>query len=86
MLNDHRQLSRRRFLRAFASAPIASGPGSWVIRPDWANAVEGPIRIGSATDLTGALGFAGNTDANVARMVVNEIKRLVVCWGAPSSS
>ncbi|MEK9282323.1 substrate-binding protein [Bradyrhizobium sp. ISRA442] len=85
MLNDHRQLSRRRLLGnfAFASAAIAAGPGSWVIRPDWANAAEGPIRIGIATDLTGALGFAGNTDANVARMVVNEINETGGLLGRP---
>jgi len=37
------KLSRRRFLGnfAFASAAIATGTGSWVIRPDWANAAEG---------------------------------------------
>lgn len=75
MINDSQQLSRRRFLRnaAVASAAVAIGPGSWVIRPDWANAAEGPIRLGIATDLTGSLGFAGNTDANVARMIVKEI-------------
>lgn len=75
MINASQQLSRRRFLRnfAFASAAIAIGPGSWVIRPAWANAAEGPIRVGIATDLTGSLGFAGNTDANVARMIVKEI-------------
>lgn len=75
MLNDSMTFSRRRFLQnfAFTSAAIAVGPGSWVIRPDWANAAEGPIRLGIATDLTGALGFAGNACANVARMIVKEI-------------
>ena len=69
------KLSRRRFLGnfAFTSAPIATGTGSWVIRPDWANAAEGPIKLGIATDLTGPIGYAGNADANVARMVVKEI-------------
>ncbi|WP_434733034.1 substrate-binding protein [Rhizobium sp. YTUHZ044] len=85
MLNDSMKLSRRRFLQnfAFASAAIAVGPGSWVIRPDWANAAEGPIKLGIATDLTGALGFAGNTNANVARMVVKEINDAGGLLGRP---
>ena len=49
--------TRRRFLSnfAFASGAIATGLGSWVIRPDWANATEAPIKVGIATDLTGPI-------------------------------
>ncbi|MDK4742973.1 substrate-binding protein [Rhizobium sp. CNPSo 3464] len=85
MINGGMKFSRRRFLHnfAFASAAIAVGPGSWVIRPGWANAAEGPIKLGIATDLTGALGFAGNTDANVARMVVKEINDAGGLLGRP---
>ncbi|MGA2344039.1 MAG: ABC transporter substrate-binding protein [Steroidobacteraceae bacterium] len=79
------KLSRRRFLGnfAFASAAIATGTGSWVIRPDWANAAEGPIKLGIATDLTGSLGYAGKADANVARMVVKEINDAGGLLGRP---
>jgi ABC-type branched-subunit amino acid transport system substrate-binding protein len=75
MLRDTTQLNRRRFLSnfAFASTALATGAGSWVIRPDWANAAEGPIKFGIATDLTGPLGYAGNADANTAKMLVKQI-------------
>ncbi|MFI0846519.1 substrate-binding protein [Mesorhizobium sp. IMUNJ 23232] len=85
MSTDSRQMNRRRFLHnlAFASTAIATGPGSWVIRPDWANAAEGSIKIGVATDLTGSLAFNGNTDANVARMLVKEINDAGGLLGRP---
>lgn len=69
------EMSRRGFLQrsAWTAGAIATGVGSWVIRPDWANAAAGPIKVGIATDLTGAMAFAGNADANVAKMVVKEI-------------
>jgi ABC-type branched-subunit amino acid transport system substrate-binding protein len=75
MFNDSSNLSRRRFLGnfAFASTAIATGVGSWVIRPDWANAAQGPIKVGIATDLTGPIAYSGNADANVAKMIVKEI-------------
>jgi ABC-type branched-subunit amino acid transport system substrate-binding protein len=75
MFNHNNHLSRRRFLGnfAFASTAIATGVGSWVIRPDWANAAAGPIKVGIGTDLTGPIGYAGNADANVAKMVVKQI-------------
>src|SRR5258705_4475807 len=75
MFSDRSNLSRRRFLSniAFASTAIATGVGSWVVRPDWANAASDPIKVGIATDLTGPIGYAGNADANVAKMVIKEI-------------
>ncbi|MEQ1954694.1 substrate-binding protein [Mesorhizobium sp. CN2-181] len=85
MSNNAHRINRRRFLHnfAFVSAAIATGPASWVIRPEWANAAEGPIKLGIATDLTGSLGFLGNTDANVARMVVKEINDAGGLLGRP---
>jgi ABC-type branched-subunit amino acid transport system substrate-binding protein len=67
-------LSRRRLLHsaAWAGGTIATRIGGWVIRPGWASA-QGPIKVGIATDLTGAIGYAGNANANVARMVVADI-------------
>ena len=43
MFADRLDLTRRRFLSGFAftAGAIAPGAGSWVIRPDWANAAEG---------------------------------------------
>ncbi len=85
MSKQNSNLSRRRFLGnfAFASTAIATGVGSWVVRPDWANAAESPIKVGIATDLTGPIGYAGNADANVARMVVKEINDAGGLLGRP---
>src|ERR1700751_78322 len=68
-------LTRRRFMSnfAFATGALATGVGSWVVRPEWANAAEEPIKVGIATDLTGPIAYAGNADANVARMVTKDI-------------
>src|SRR6201995_5723783 len=85
MSSDHYQQSRRRFLSnfAFASTALATGVGSWVIRPEWANAASDPIKVGIATDLTGAIGYAGNANANVARMVVKDINDAGGILGRP---
>ncbi|HUO00100.1 MAG TPA: ABC transporter substrate-binding protein, partial [Bradyrhizobium sp.] len=75
-MSDNRfELNRRRFLSnfAFTTGAIATGVGSWVIQPEWANAAEEPIKVGIATDLTGPIAYAGNADANVARMVTKDI-------------
>ena len=71
---DARTMNRRWLLQraAWAAGAIATGVGSWIIRPEWASAA-GPIKVGIATDLTGAIGYAGNANANVARMVVKDI-------------
>ncbi len=64
-------VTRRHFLQgtAWMVGVLAAGPGSWVVRPQWAHAA-GPIKVGIATDLTGPIGVAGQANANVARMVV----------------
>ncbi|HEU0147391.1 MAG TPA: ABC transporter substrate-binding protein, partial [Bradyrhizobium sp.] len=84
---SHKQgnLTRRRFLSnvAFASGAIATGVGSWVVRPDWANAAEGPIKVGIATDLTGPIGYAGNADANTAKMVIKQLNDAGGLLGRP---
>lgn len=68
------EVTRRRFLRgtAWMVGALAAGPGSWVVRPQWAHAAA-PIKVGIATDLTGPIGFAGQANANIARMVVEQI-------------
>jgi ABC-type branched-subunit amino acid transport system substrate-binding protein len=85
---DNRQplaLTRRKFLSsaAWMSGAIVSGVGSWVIPARWANAAEGPIKVGIATDLTGAIGFAGNANANIAKMVVKDINDAGGVLGRP---
>jgi branched-chain amino acid transport system substrate-binding protein len=78
-------ISRRRFLEsaAWTATTLATGAGSWVIRAPWANAAEGPIKVGIATDLTGAIGYAGNADANVAKMLVKGINAAGGVLGRP---
>ena len=75
MSRSYSALTRRRFLSnfAFTAGAVATGVGSWVIPAPWANAAEGPIKVGIATDLTGPIAYAGNADANVAKMVIKEI-------------
>ncbi len=70
------EVTRRRFLRgsAWMVGALAVGSGSWVVRPKWAHAA-GPIKVGIATDLTGPIGFAGQANANVAKMVVDQINQ-----------
>ena len=79
------RVSRRRFLHsaAWMSGAVATGVGSWVLRPRWSNAAAAPIRVGIATDLTGAIAYAGNANANTARMVVKDINDAGGILGRP---
>ena len=86
MSSDRNQMNRRRFMSNFAFASTARlRPASAVgsSRPDWANAAAGPIKVGIATDLTGPIGYAGNADANVAKMVIKEINDAGGLLGRP---
>ena len=67
--HDPSMPNRRRFLQsaAWTWGAVAAGAGSWVLRPTWASA-QGPIKVGIATDLTGAIGYAGNANANIAKL------------------
>ena len=67
-------VTRRRFLQGAArvGGVLALGASGVVVRPHWARAA-GPIKVGIATDLTGPIGFAGQANANIARMVVDQI-------------
>jgi len=67
--------SRRQFLQntAWMSGVLATGISSWAIRPSWVNAAAAPIKVGIATDLTGAIAYEGIANANVAKMVVKDI-------------
>ena len=77
-------MNRRRLLQsaAWAGGAIATGVGSWVIQPSWASAAE-PIKVGIAIDLTGAMAYAGNANANVAKMVVKDINNAGGILGQP---
>ena len=68
---------RRQLLRhtAWMAGAIATGAGGWVIPARWARAAAEPIKVGIATDLTGAIGFAGNADLNVAKMCADIINK-----------
>lgn len=82
---ERMNLTRRRFISnlAFASSAVATGVGSWVVPADWANAAEGPVKVGIATDLTGPIAFAGVANANVAKMVIKEINEAGGILGRP---
>jgi ABC-type branched-subunit amino acid transport system substrate-binding protein len=77
--------SRRRFLQsaAWMSGAVATSVSSWVLRPDWLNAAEAPIKVGIATDLTGTIANAGNANANVAKMVAKDINSAGGILGRP---
>jgi branched-chain amino acid transport system substrate-binding protein len=66
-------LSRRSLLTgaAWAAGAVTLGRGSFMVPPAWGQ--SNPIKVGIATDLTGPIGFAGNANANLAKMVVNDI-------------
>src|ERR1700685_2267851 len=85
MSSNRNQMNRRRFISnfAFSSTALATGAGSGALRPEWANAAANPIKVGIATDLTGPIGYAGNADANVAKMVVKEINDAGGLLGRP---
>src|SRR5262249_54051000 len=74
-------IGRRRLLQSVAwmSGAIATGVG----RSNWANAAAAPIRVGIATDLTGAIAYVGNACANVAKMVVNDVNNAGGILGRP---
>ena len=66
-------VSRRHLLTgaAWMAGAITVGRGSFVVPPAWGQG--NPIKVGIATDLTGPIGFAGNANANIAKMVVADV-------------
>src|SRR6266480_2586610 len=78
------RMTRRRFLgsAAWMSGAIAAGAQSWTVRPAW-GAASGPIKVGIATDLTGAIGYAGNANANIAKLAMKEINAKGGILGRP---
>src|SRR5262249_49530930 len=66
--------SRRAFLQrtSLLGGMIALGGGSYLYNPNGSFAAD-PIKVGIATDLTGPISLGGIPNANVAKMVVDEI-------------
>jgi len=76
-------MNRRRFLgsAAWAAGAVATGSG-WLI-PASTSWAAPPIKVGIATDLTGALGFAGNSNLNVAKLCADAINKSGGLVGRP---
>jgi ABC-type branched-subunit amino acid transport system substrate-binding protein len=78
--------SRRGLLRGAgrlaAAGWIAGSSGSWLLRPKWAHAA-GPIKMGIATDITGPIALAGNTQWQVVQFTVEEINKNGGVLGQP---
>jgi ABC-type branched-subunit amino acid transport system substrate-binding protein len=77
----------RRGLLGGAGALAAAGwigatAGSWLLRPGWAHAA-GAIKMGIATDITGPIAGAGNSDWQVAQFTVEEINKSGGVLGQP---
>ena len=66
--------SRRLFLQrtGLLTGMVALGGGSYLLHPKGAWAAD-PIKVGIATDLTGPISWGGIPNANVAKMVIEEI-------------
>lgn len=80
------QMNRRGFLGG-ASALTAAGwvgtlAGGFVLRPTWAHAA-GPIKMGIATDITGAIAPSGNANWQVAQFAVDDINKSGGILGQP---
>ena len=81
-----RDITRRDFLTG-ASALTAAGwvagfSGGWMLRPRWAHAA-GPIKMGIATDITGAIAPSGNANWQVAQFAVEQINAAGGILGQP---
>lgn len=76
--------SRRLFLQraSLLSGMIALGGGSYLYNPKgvWA---ANPIKVGIATDLTGAISWGGIPNSQVAKMVIDQINKSGGLLGRP---
>jgi branched-chain amino acid transport system substrate-binding protein len=68
------QLTRRSLLQSamWMSGAVATGLGSWVFPAKWSHAA-GPIKVGIATDLTGAISFGGIPCSRIAKLAIDQI-------------
>jgi len=72
-----RDIGRRRLMGAGALSAagwIAGSSGGWMLAPKWANAA-GSIKMGIATDITGAIAPSGNANWQVAQFAVEAINK-----------
>ena len=80
------QPNRRSFLMgssALAAAGwIAGTTGAFVLKPEWAHAA-GPIKMGIATDITGAIAAGGNSCWQTAQLAVKQINDSGGIMGRP---
>ena len=81
-----RRLTRRGFLKGAgalaATGWIAGSAGGWVLRPKWSHA-SGPIKMGIATDITGAIAPSGNANWQIAQLAVQQINDAGGILGRP---
>ncbi|MDO9711573.1 substrate-binding protein [Paracraurococcus lichenis] len=79
-------LNRRDLLRGSGGLAAAGWIGSlatgFVLRPGWAHAA-GPIKMGIATDITGAIAPSGNANWQVAQFAVEQINNAGGILGRP---
>ncbi len=82
--SDPQSLARRMFLEraGLLGGTVAVGGGSYLLNPKGAWAAD-PIRVGIATDLTGPISWGGVPNANVARMVIEDINAAGGLLGRP---
>jgi ABC-type branched-subunit amino acid transport system substrate-binding protein len=76
--------SRRLFLQraSLLSGMAALGGGSYLMNPKGARAAD-PIKVGIATDLTGPISWGGIPNANVAKMVIDDMNASGGLLGRP---
>jgi len=83
---DALKTSRRGFLSGAgaltAAGWIGGAASGWLLRPGWAHAA-GPIKMGIATDITGAIAPSGNADWQVAQFTVEQINKEGGILGRP---
>src|SRR3954468_9830592 len=76
--------SRRLFIQraGLLGGMIALGGGSYLSAPGEGWAAE-PIKVGIATDLTGPLSWGGIPNANIAKMLIDDMNRNGGLLGRP---
>lgn len=80
-MNDRRRLLTGAGALA-ASGWIAGVAGGWLLKPTWGHAA-GPIKMGIATDITGAIAPSGNANWQVAQFAVEQINKAGGIAGQP---
>ena len=82
-----RGIGRRRLLGGAsalgAAGWVAGSSGGWLLAPKWANAAGPPIKMGIATDITGAIAPSGNANWQVAQFAVEGINKAGGVAGKP---